>query len=102
MGLIATANVVTRADIYGRHSLLQPGNRDWVTTIESINSTGWALPACIIFEAKIYQESWYEEPSLSCDWMIETIPNGWTTDEIGLFWVKAIFIPYYSLNICSG
>jgi predicted HTH domain antitoxin len=30
MGLIATAKVVTRAEYYGRRSVLQPGNREWV------------------------------------------------------------------------
>lgn len=67
MGLIATAKVVTRADIYGHPSLLQPGNREWVTTVECINAMGWALPSCLIFKAKNHQESWYEEPSLPHD-----------------------------------
>ncbi|RJE16976.1 Pogo transposable element, partial [Aspergillus sclerotialis] len=31
MGLISTAKVVTRAEYYGRRSILQPGNRNWVT-----------------------------------------------------------------------
>lgn len=92
MGLIATAKVVTRADIYGRPSLL-PGNREWVTTIESINAMGWALSSCIIFKAKTHQQSWYEEPSLPHDWMIETSPNGWTTNEIGISWLQKLFIP---------
>jgi hypothetical protein len=29
MGLVATARVVTRADYYGKASLIQPGNREW-------------------------------------------------------------------------
>jgi hypothetical protein len=33
MGLTATAKVVTRSEYYGRRSVLQPGNREWVTTI---------------------------------------------------------------------
>jgi hypothetical protein len=42
IGLIATAKVVMRAQYYGRRSLLQPGNREWVTPIECINASGWA------------------------------------------------------------
>ena len=38
MGLTATAKVITRREYYGRRSLLQPGNREWVTAIECINS----------------------------------------------------------------
>ena len=48
MGLIATAKVVTRAEMTGRPFLVQPGNREWVTSIECINSNGWALPPCIV------------------------------------------------------
>lgn len=44
MGLCATAKVVTCADYYGRRSVLQPGNREWVTAIETIGADGWALP----------------------------------------------------------
>ncbi|EED15617.1 conserved hypothetical protein [Talaromyces stipitatus ATCC 10500] len=39
MGLCATA---------------KPGNREWVTAIEAVNSIGWALPSYIIFKAKKY------------------------------------------------
>jgi len=52
MGLIATAKVVSRAEMTGRPFLVQPGNREWVTSIECINSTGWALPPCIIFKGR--------------------------------------------------
>jgi len=39
MGLMATAKVVTRAEMTGRAFLVQPGNQEWVTSIECINST---------------------------------------------------------------
>ena len=54
MGLCATAKVITRSDRYTRPKLLQPGNREWVTSIEAVNSTGWALPSYIIFKATKY------------------------------------------------
>lgn len=40
MGLTATAKVITRSEYYGRRSLLQPGNREWVTVIECTNAAG--------------------------------------------------------------
>jgi hypothetical protein len=40
MGLVATAKVVTRAEMVGRPHLVKPGNREWVTSIECINATG--------------------------------------------------------------
>ncbi|EED22381.1 conserved hypothetical protein [Talaromyces stipitatus ATCC 10500] len=51
MGLCATAKVITGSDRYARPNLLQPGNREWVTAIEAVNSTGWALPSYMIFKA---------------------------------------------------
>ncbi|KAJ5169708.1 uncharacterized protein N7500_002491 [Penicillium coprophilum] len=96
MGLIATAKVITRSEFYGRRSLLQPGNREWVTTIECANASGWALPPCIIFKGKVYLESWFE--GLPNDWRIEVSPNGWTSDEIGLRWLEKLFIPSTSLR----
>ena len=47
MGLTSTARVITRREYNGRRSLLQPGNREWVTVIECINTSGWALPPCV-------------------------------------------------------
>ncbi|CEL02456.1 hypothetical protein ASPCAL03626 [Aspergillus calidoustus] len=52
MGLIATTKVVTRASMPGKPHLIQPGNREWVTTIECMNSSGWIVPSCIIFKGK--------------------------------------------------
>ena len=40
MGLVATAKVVTRAEMTGQPFLMQPGNHEWVTSIECINATG--------------------------------------------------------------
>jgi hypothetical protein len=93
MGLIATTKVVTRSEMPGKPYLIQPGNREWVTTIECINSTGWALPSTIIFKGKVYIEGWFEEAGISPDWRVELSANGWTTDEIGLRWLKKCFIP---------
>ena len=84
MGLTATAKVVTRAEYYRQQALLQPGNREWVTAIESINALGWALPPCIVFKGKIHLQAWYEDSTLPDNWWIEVSDNGWTTDEIGL------------------
>jgi hypothetical protein len=92
MGLCATAKVITGSDRYARPKLLQPGNREWVTAIEATNSTGWALPSYVIFKAKQYTRlGWFED--LPSDWRINISENGWTTDKIGLEWLKIHFIP---------
>ena len=64
MGVISTATrVVTRAkppkSQKGRPKVRQPGNRNWVTAIEGVSATGWALPATVIFEGKVHLSSWY-------------------------------------------
>lgn len=38
-------------------------------------------------------QGWYEDQALPYDWRIEVSENGWTTDEIGLCWLKNVFIP---------
>jgi hypothetical protein len=91
MGLTATAKVITRAEYYGKRSMLQPGNREWVTVVESINAAGWALPPYIIFKGKVFIESWFD--GLAPDWKINKSANGWTTDEISLDWLQNHFIP---------
>jgi len=58
MGVISTAKVVTAAET-ARTDSVQPGNREWVTVIESINSTGWILPLLVIFKGKMNQGKWY-------------------------------------------
>jgi hypothetical protein len=84
MGLITTTKVVTRSNMPGKPHLLQPGNREWVTTIEYINANGWSIPTCIIFKGKVHIEGWYQDYALPSDWRIEVSENGWPTDKIGL------------------
>lgn len=45
----------------GRPLLIQPGSREWVTTIECINTRGWSVLTCIIFKGKAYIKGWYAE-----------------------------------------
>ena len=91
MGVISTAKVVTAAE-KARTDLIQPGNREWVTVIESINSAGWILPPMVVFKGKMNQRSWYQD--IPHSWKVGVSENGWTTDEIGLKWLKTLFGPY--------
>jgi hypothetical protein len=93
MGIIATSKVVTRTDRAGRPRTVQPGNREWVTAIEAISATGYLVPPLIILEAIMHQAAWYST-GMPVDWSIGVSPNGWTNDEIGLFWLKEVFDRY--------
>jgi len=102
MGVIATVKVVTQTKRStstrprsartksGRPKVIQPGNRNWVTVIEGINASGWALPPTIIFEGKVHQSSWYRA-GIPHDWVIGLSENGWTNDELGYKWLTEVF-----------
>ena len=91
MGVISTAKVVMSAE-RDRTVSLQPGNREWVTVIESINAAGWVLPPIIIVKGIKHQLSWYKASPRY--WPIGVSDNGWTTDELGITWLKTVFDPY--------
>ena len=86
MGVASTSKVVTSSDRVGRAVVVQPGNREWVTAIECVNASGWSLPPFVILAGKVHQSSWYR--NLPPDWAIGVSENGWTTDELGVEWVK--------------
>jgi hypothetical protein len=56
--------------------------------IQGINAIGWAIPPFIIFQGKHHLSAWYKEGSLPHDWVIGVSENGWTTNELGLQWLK--------------
>jgi hypothetical protein len=86
MGVAATSKVVTRSETVGRATTVQPGNRDWVTTIEYINTSGWMTPPFVILSGKLHQASWYKD--LAADWAVAVSDNGWTIDKLGFEWLK--------------
>jgi hypothetical protein len=86
MGIISTATVVTTSEKAGKAQLKQPGNREWVTVIQGVNATGWALPPFVVVKGSNILQSWFESTRLPHDWRVATSANGWTTNEIGLEW----------------
>jgi hypothetical protein len=63
-----------------------------VTAIECINARGFAIPPLVIVEAVMHQAAWYKD--IPEDWAIGVSENGWTTNEIGLVWLKEVFHKY--------
>ena len=94
MGIAATARVITQAGKMARPKLVQPGNREWVTVVETICSAGWVLPPMIIFKGKTHRTDWFQNTNLPGDWVIATSSNGWTTDELGFEWLQHVFEPH--------
>ena len=94
MGLCSTSKVITSTERSERPRRVIQGNREWVTIIECIGSRGCHIPPLIILKGKEQQATWYQESSLPQEWHIATSQNGWTTDKIGLHWLKKVFEPY--------
>jgi predicted HTH domain antitoxin len=88
MGIIFAGMVVTTSDGRTRAKLAQPGNREWATVIQAVNALGWAIPPFIILAAQYHLANWYQECNLPAEWRIATTDNGWTTNDVGLDWIK--------------
>ena len=88
MGVISTGAVVTASERRGRPKAVQPGNREWTTVIQGVNAKGWAIPPFIIFKAGNHLSNWYKEEDLPHNWVIGVSDNGWTTNKLGLDWLK--------------
>jgi hypothetical protein len=76
MGVIASGMVVTGAERRGNPKRVQPGNREWVTVIQSISAGGWAIPPFIVVAGQYHLSSWYQESTLPGNWVIATTKNG--------------------------
>jgi hypothetical protein len=88
MGIIFAGMVVITSDGLSKAKLAQPGNREWATVIQGVNALGWAIPPFIILAAQYHLANWYTECNLPADWRIATTDNGWTTNAVGLDWIK--------------
>jgi hypothetical protein len=100
MGIIFPGMVVTTSDGRSKAKLAQPGNREWATVIQGVNGSGWAIPPFIILAAQWHLANWYTECNLPANWRIATTNNGWTTNEVGLDWIK--HFDYYTAPQTKG
>jgi hypothetical protein len=87
MGKITSQLVVTGSDKPGKAKKLQPGDREWVTLVQAVGATGKRIPPFIIFAGKVLISTWFELGILR-DWVISVSPNGWTSNELALAWLK--------------
>jgi len=87
MGVISTGMVVTSSDGRKQAKKTQPGNREWVTVIQAVNSVGYAVPPFLVMAGKNHLESWYNEVDFPPQWRAGVTSNGWTTNEMGIEWV---------------
>ena len=86
IGVAATSKVVTSSNRVSRAVTIQLGNCKWVTAIKCINASGWCLPLFVILSSKAHQSSQYQ--GLPLNQTVAVSDNGWTTDQLGVEWVK--------------
>jgi hypothetical protein len=67
MGIIASGMVVTGSERLGRPKSAQPGNREWITIIQTINAEGRVIPPFIIGAGQYHLANWYQEATLPGD-----------------------------------
>jgi hypothetical protein len=67
MGVAATARVITHAENRGRAKTKQPGNREWVTIVQSISALGDSIAPFIIVKAATHLAPWFTIDELPGD-----------------------------------
>jgi hypothetical protein len=88
MGVIGSMKVITGSERRTRPNLIQPGDREWVTVIQSICAAGYAIPPFIIYKGRVHISAWYEETDIPYDWKLSVSENGWTNNVLSLEWLK--------------
>ncbi|KAF1926238.1 CENP-B protein, partial [Didymella exigua CBS 183.55] len=91
IGVISSIKVITGAERRARPALVQPGDREWVTVIQSICAAGYATPPFIIYKGRVYISAWYEEaliPHIPRNWKLSVSESGWTNNALSLEWLK--------------
>jgi hypothetical protein len=67
------------------------GDREWVSIVEVVSAVGVALKPVVILRGKALHTTWF--PSIVPDWLYTYSERGWTSNAIGLEWLKQVFIP---------
>ncbi|KAL2019740.1 hypothetical protein VTK56DRAFT_9184 [Thermocarpiscus australiensis] len=88
IGILSGAKVVTSSERRGRPRTKQPGNREWVTVIRVVCADGWVVPSYFVVKRRNHLLPWYQDSRFQPEWRVHTSENGWTTNEIGLDWLK--------------
>lgn len=66
-----------------------------VTIIDAVTAKGLYLDPGIIFKGEAAQYQWFEEEMLKLipGWHFTVSPNGWSSNEIAVYWVEKILLP---------
>jgi len=87
MGQISASRVVTDTERLGRPKQVKPTNTEWVTLTQGACADGSTVPPFLVFKGKEFNHAWFYQ-GLPSTWAFTVSPNGWTTDQIGLQWIR--------------
>ncbi|KAJ9473804.1 hypothetical protein VN97_g13276, partial [Penicillium thymicola] len=65
------------------------GIAEGITGIECIAADGWKMVPWFLVRGKFHMENWYKDTNLPTDYTLVTTPNGYTTDQTAIQWLKA-------------
>ena len=92
IGEIKGAQVVVNKTLMTKY-LAHPGRQEWVTVVECISADGSSIPPLVIFKGKNVSSSWISQKALDKNMHFASSINGWTSNELGLYWLKNCFDP---------
>jgi hypothetical protein len=88
MGIIGSMKVVTGSERCTWLELVQPGDREWVTVIQSVCAAESCTPPFIVYKGRVHISAWYKEAGIPRNWKLSVSENGWTNNALGLEWLK--------------
>ena len=68
----------------------QPGRQEWITAVECICADGTSISPLIIFKGESLLSGWVP-PNEAADWQFVSNSKGWTSNDIGLQWLRKVF-----------
>ncbi len=93
LGYLKTAKRVVTTDV-PRPYQASPFTRESATILECISASGRAITPTIILKAKTHRNNWYPQGTTGpSTWNYATSLNGYTNNELGLFWLEKVFEP---------
>ncbi|RYP62975.1 hypothetical protein DL771_009502 [Monosporascus sp. 5C6A] len=88
-------NGLVLAEAFRKCILLKDAfKRGWITIIVCVSADGRSLPPLVIFSGVDVQQQWFPDSDDGAyeSWYFTTSENGWTNTEIGLKWLREVFI----------
>ncbi|RYP58006.1 hypothetical protein DL769_009155 [Monosporascus sp. CRB-8-3] len=89
-------NAFVLGEAFRKRILLKDAfKRGWITIIACVSADGRSLLPFVIFSGVDVQQQWFPDSDDEAyeNWYFTTLENGWTSTEIGLKWLREVFIP---------